>query len=76
MDAYKLHNVLDFSNSELEKRIDFLTVEIKCNKEIAVHRYNEEYDKNIDGIKDCCISFNQWLTEREIEALDYTISLY
>ncbi len=72
----QMENKLDFSNEAIEKRIDFLKVEIKCDKAKAEQRYKEEYEQNIDGMKDCCISFNQWLSEREIEALRYNISLY
>ncbi len=71
-----MKNKLDFSNEALEKRIDFLKVEIKCDKIKAEERYKEEYEQNVEGIKDGNISFNQWLAEREIEALSYSISLY
>jgi len=65
---------LDFSNKALEKRIDFLQVRIDYDKNIAIRRYTEEYEQNLDQMKDCHISFNQWLTERKIEALSYEIS--
>ena len=58
------------------KRIDFLRVQIHYDREVAEKRYEEELEQNIDGMKDSHISFNQWLTEREIEALGYHISLY
>lgn len=68
--------VPDFSNEALRKRIDFLTVEIKCDKAKAIERYDEEYQENINGVKDCNMSFSQWLVEREIEALRFNISIY
>jgi len=72
----QMENKLDFTNEAIEKRIDFLKVEIKYDKAKAEQRYKEEYEQNINGMKNYCISFNQWILEREIEALSYTISLY
>ena len=71
-----LNDNLGFSDKALEKRIDFLKVEIKCDKKKAEARYKEEYEQNFEGMKDGQISFNQWLAEREMEALHYTASLY
>jgi hypothetical protein len=64
------------NDSTNPERIDFLKIEIKCDKSKAEQRYLYEYEHNINGMQDARISFNQWLAEREIEALAYTINLY
>ena len=67
-----------YTPCELEenKRFDFINIELKYDKVEAERRYQVEYDNNTGGIKDCHMSFNQWLTEKEIEALVYQIKSY
>lgn len=52
-----------------ESRFPYVKIDIKVDKEAAYKLYKKEYDKNFEGIKDACLSFNQWLNTKEIETI-------
>jgi len=63
----------------IEKQIDylrpFITLDFKVDKLEAQELYDFEYRNNIGGVKDCAMSFNQWLQTKEFEAIDLWVNL-
>lgn len=65
-------------DAELERkfnRINFIKINIHIDMVMAEERYETDYENNVDGIKDMKLSFYQWLSGKEIEALQFRIDI-
>lgn len=65
-------------DKDLEKRmkeIDFIKVAVKIDMTEAEKRYNKDFKNNVGGIADAHISFNQWLSNKQIAALAIELTL-
>lgn len=70
-------------NSEMEKYIEnmenerepfsFIKIDFLVDMRIAENKYKEEYKKNICGIRDAHLSFNQWLEYKKYEASKFYV---
>jgi hypothetical protein len=68
-------------NSEMEKYInemkeeqrsfDFVTVGFTVDMREAQRRYQEEWRKDVGGIKTAQLSFTQWLDQKKYEATKF-----
>lgn len=62
----------------LEQRIadlNFIKIKIDVDEDIAKLRYLNDYNNNINGIKNCNLSYNQWLIEYKLEAIKLYMDL-
>jgi len=59
-----------------ETTSDFIKVKIEIDHMKGEEQYSREYHSNKASIKEGFISYNQWLTVKEIEVLQHLISLY
>lgn len=66
-------------NAREEDRIErfaFVKISVTYDRAEADKLYSDEYRRNVEGMRDARISFNQWLGEREKEALAHYATQY
>ncbi len=54
-----------------KKNINFVSVAFDINLQEAQNQYKEEMRLNVNGIKKDMLSFEQWLTRKQYEALKF-----
>lgn len=50
---------------------EFISLNFDVDMREAQRRYKEDWRSNLGGIKDSCISFNQWLELKKLESIKF-----
>jgi len=53
---------------EEQKEFDFIKIDFLIEIREAEKRYKNDYKNNVNGTRDCQLSFNQWLECKKYEA--------
>jgi len=68
----------DQENKELDaewEKTKFIKVKLEIDHEEAEKRYRYDYANNVDGCADCYLSYNQWLQNKEYEAIQFYMKI-